>query len=126
MYEEIRSCELINDVEIKKVNNLIESFLTNGWNGMPILYCSSLNCLVTGSHRLTALQTLEENYYDYSDEEQEAIDNLFEKVEAIDVTDMINNYCELNDCTFDEIDFSSLRDVFQDTEIEKYAKEMEW
>lgn len=126
MYEDIRDCELVNHIESQKLKHLIHSFLTNGWKGMPILYCATLNCLVTGSHRLAALRYLEDTYNDYSSEKQETIDKLFESVETIDVSDIINSYCESNDCTFEQIDFSNLKDVFADTEIEKYKQELEW
>lgn len=121
MYSEISSCEKINSTYPKKVNCLIESFLKKGWVGAPILYSKSLNYLVTGSHRLEALNKLEDNYYEYDEETQCKIDDLFDSVEAIDVDDIINKYCTENDCCFDEIDFSSLRQIFQGTYIEKYS-----
>ena len=126
MFEEIKGCELISTVEESKVNGLVESFLENGWNGAPILFCKSLQALVTGSHRLAALISLEENYDDYTEEQQEVIDELFDAVEAIDVTDIIDDYCESNEVAFDNIDFSTLGLVFEGTEIEQYADEIEW
>ena len=82
-YEDIKCLPLVNDVDEKKVSEIKKSILKNGWQGAPILY-TNLG-LVTGSHRLAALQEIEENGEDD--------DVLFENI-AEDVTDIVNDYCE--------------------------------
>lgn len=115
-YEEIKSLPLVNDVDAEKVEEIKKSIMENGWQGAPILY-TNLG-LVTGSHRLAALKEID----DYEDDD----DVLFEDV-AEDVTDIINDYCEKNDMTWDELDFSSLREIFTGTWVEEYKDEIrEW
>ncbi len=113
-YYDIKGLPLVNDVDDKKVEEIKNSILTNGWKGCPILY-TDLG-LVTGSHRLAALQSIEktEDYNDVLDEEV-----------AEDVSDIINDYCEKNDTYWDEIDFSYLRDIFAGTWVEEYKDEIE-
>lgn len=108
-YWDIKSLPMVNDVDEEKVEEIKNSILTNGWKGCPILY-TDLG-LVTGSHRLAALQSIEET--------EDDDDVLFENI-AEDVTDIINDYCEKNDMTWDEIDFSYLRDIFKGTWVEEY------
>lgn len=115
-YEEIRSLPMVNEVDEKKVSEIKESILKNGWKGAPILY-TNLG-LVTGSHRLAALREIEETGEDD--------DVLFEDV-AEDVTEIIDEYCSSHDTYWDELDFSSLRDIFSGTWVEEYADSIdEW
>ena len=115
-YEDIKCLPLVNDVDAEKVEEIKKSIMENGWQGAPILN-SNLG-LVTGSHRLAALKEID----DYEDDD----DVLFEDV-AEDVTDIINDYCEKNDMTWDELDFSSLREIFTGTWVEDYKDEIrEW
>lgn len=58
-YFEISSLPTVNDVNHDKVEALKKSILSNGWKGAPILYTNM--GLVTGSHRLAALQEIEES-----------------------------------------------------------------
>ena len=112
-YFEISSLPMANDVDEKKVSEIKESILKNGWKGAPILY-TNLG-LVTGSHRLAALREIEEDD-----------DVLFEDV-AEDVTDIIDDYCESQDTYWDELDFSNLREIFASTWVEEYKDEIrEW
>lgn len=108
-YFEISSLPTVNDVNHDKVEALKKSILSNGWKGAPILYTNM--GLVTGSHRLAALQEIEETGEDD--------DVLFENI-AEDVTDIVNDYCEKNDMTWDELDFSYLREIFTGTCVEEY------
>lgn len=108
-YFEISSLPTVNDVNHDKVEALKKSILSNGWKGAPILYTNM--GLVTGSHRLAALQEIEETGEDD--------DVLFENI-AEDVTDIVNDYCEKNDMTWDELDFSYLREIFTGTWVEEY------
>lgn len=115
-YFEISSLPMVNDVDEKKVSEIKESILKNGWKGAPILY-TNLG-LVTGSHRLAALQEIEETGEDD--------DVLFEDI-AEDVTDIVNEYCSANDTYWDELDFSNLREIFSGTWVEQYQNELkEW
>ncbi|SFH78350.1 ParB-like nuclease domain-containing protein [Megasphaera elsdenii] len=113
-YYDIKCLPLVNNVDKEKVEEIKNSILTNGWKGCPILY-TDLG-LVTGSHRLAALQSIEETE-DYNDVLDENI--------AEDVSDIINDYCEKNDTYWDEIDFSYLRDIFAGTWVEEYKDEIE-
>lgn len=108
-YFDISSLPLVNDVDEKKVSEIKKSILANGWQGAPILY-TNLG-LVTGSHRLAALQEIEE--------EEDDDDVLFEDI-AEDVTDIVNDYCEKNNMTWEDLDFSYLREIFAGTWVEEY------
>ena len=115
-YFDISSLPTVNEVDQNKVEEIKESILENGWQGAPILY-TDLG-LVTGSHRLAALRSIEET--------EDDIDVLDEDV-AEDVTDIINQYCEDAGISWDEIDFSSLCDIFAGTWVEEYKDDIkEW
>lgn len=115
-YFEISSLPMVNFVDRNKVEKIKESILKNGWKGAPILY-TDLG-LVTGSHRLAALQKIEETGEDD--------DVLFEDI-AEDVTDIINSYCEEHDIYWDELDFGNLGEIFAGTWVEEYKDEIrEW
>lgn len=119
-YFEIKSLPMVNEVNRDKVEEIKNSILVNGWQGAPILY-TNLG-LVTGSHRLAALQEIEET----GEGEGEDDDVLFEDI-AEDVTDIINSYCEEHDTYWDELDFSNLREIFSGTWVEQYQNELkEW
>lgn len=94
-YQDIKYLSPVNSTDPDKVNTLVQSILTNGWQGDPILFCNL--GLVTGSHRLAALKQIEQT--------DDTHDILFDDIIAEDVTDQINQYCENNDLCFDEIDF---------------------
>ena len=108
-YFDISSLPTVNEVDQNKVEEIKKSILENGWLGAPILYTNM--GLVTGSHRLAALREIEET--------EDDDDVLFENI-AEDVTDIINDYCEKNDMTWDELDFSYLREIFAGTWVEEY------
>lgn len=115
-YFDISSLPTVNEVDQNKVEEIQESILANGWQGAPILY-TNLG-LVTGSHRLAALREIEET--------EDDDDILFEDV-AEDVTDIVNDYCEKNDMTWDELDFGNLGAIFAGTWVEEYKDEIrEW
>ena len=117
-YFEIKSIPMVNEVNRDKVEEIKNSILVNGWQGAPILY-TNLG-LVTGSHRLAALQEIEETG------EGEDGDVLFEDI-AEDVTDIINSYCEEHDVYWDELDFGNLGEIFAGTWVEEYKDEIrEW
>ena len=115
-YNEIKSLPAVNDVDPVKVEEIKNSIMENGWQGAPILY-TNLG-LVTGSHRLAALREIEETEDD---------DSILDEDVAEDVTDIVNDFCEKNDITWDELDFSSLREIFTGTWVEDYKDEIrEW
>nr|DAE78021.1 MAG TPA: hypothetical protein [Caudoviricetes sp.] len=115
-YFDISSLPTVNEVDQNKVSEIKKSILENGWLGAPILYTNM--GLVTGSHRLAALQEIEESGED---------DDVLFKDVAEDVTDIINDYCSSHDTYWDELDFSSLRDIFSGTWVEEYADSIdEW
>ena len=115
-YFDISSLPTVNEVDQNKVEEIKKSILENGWLGAPILYTNM--GLVTGSHRLAALQEIEETGEDD--------DVLFEDI-AEDVTDIINDYCEKNDMTWEDLDFSYLREIFAGTWVDEYKDEIrEW
>lgn len=119
-YFEIKSLPMVNEVNRDKVEEIKNSILVNGWQGAPILY-TNLG-LVTGSHRLAALQEIEET----GEDEGEDDDVLFEDI-AEDVTDIINDYCESHDTYWDELDFANLGEIFAGTWVEEYKDEIrEW
>lgn len=125
MFDKIRCLPSLNDVDSEKVNALVQSLLTNGWVGAPILYCNL--GLVTGSHRFAALHQLDKMLDDAEGEEFIKICNILESVAVADVTEIINNYCEENECSFSDIDFSNIGIIFKGTEIEQYKNEIvEW
>ena len=59
-YWDIAGMPLINDVDETKVREIADSILKNGWVGCPILVYDGR--LMTGSHRLAALNMLAEDY----------------------------------------------------------------
>ena len=82
-FREIECFEPINEVDENKVNEIAESIKANGFIGCPILICGET--LITGSHRLTALQQLAEQ------EDNDEIDfiGVRDMLVATDVTDLI-------------------------------------
>lgn len=115
-YFDISSLPTVNEVDQNKVEEIKGSILANGWQGAPILYTNM--GLVTGSHRLAALQEIEETGEDD--------DVLFENI-AEDVTDIINDYCESHDTYWDELDFGNLGEIFEGTWVAEYKDEIqEW
>lgn len=107
----------INATDPTHVAEIAKSIEKNGWQGCPILYSGSFGMLVTGSHRAAALELLEDNDFD--------IDSLGEVAE--DVDDIIDAWCEENDCSHDDIKYDYLREIFGGTWVEEYKDEIaEW
>ena len=59
---ELLGFEKVNDVDEEKARKIAESIKKNGWQGAPILTYG--NCLVTGSHRLRAIEMLYDDDFD--------------------------------------------------------------
>ena len=111
--ESIKGFAKVNSTEAGKVEEIAESIRENGYIGAPILVAAASGILITGSHRLAALELLADEM-DVDDMEV-----------AEDVQDIIDAWCEENDATADEIDFSSLASVFAGTWVEQYKDELE-
>lgn len=121
----------INDVDAEKVAEIAANIKANGWKGAPVLVMASMAQMVTGSHRLAALQMIDaeanqaviDGDYDAAD----ALDAILNADVAVEVDDIVNDYCEAEECGFDEIPFDNLSAVFAGTDIEQYAAELvEW
>lgn len=108
----------VNEVDEKKVRDLVESIKANGWTGAPILVSVAHGTLITGSHRLAALRTLDADM-DWDGD----LDDLGDIAE--DVDDIIDAWCEENDNTIDDIQFDNLSSVFAGTWVEEYKDEIE-
>lgn len=115
-YEDIKSYYTINETESNKVEAIAQSIKENGWQGAPILTYGDYR-LITGSHRLEALEAL------YEDGE---VDNgLFSTDIAEDVTDLVDAYLAKNGMDFSDIDFAYLGGMFEGTWVEQYAHQIE-
>lgn len=119
--------ELINDVDVEQVQELIESILTNGWQGAPILYHSSIG-LITGSHRKAALDRISEMYYndELSAEQETIVEQIDEDGEyALDVTDIVDAWMDEN--PGEEWEYDSIGKIFEGTAVEMWKDEIiEW
>lgn len=116
-YYDIAEYSAINAVKPEKVAAIAASIRKNGWNRVPILVIDGK--LITGSHRLAALRLLEwENdisCFDFSEDIAE------------DVSDIVEEYCAENDCTYDQLPFDNLREIFAGTWVECYKDYLaEW
>lgn len=128
---EILSFAPVNDVDAEKVAGIAANIKANGWQGAPVLVMASMAQMITGSHRLAALQAIE------AEANQAVIDGDYDTADALDailnsdcaeaVDDIINGYCEAEDETIDGLPFDNLSVIFAGTEIEQYADEIaEW
>ncbi|WP_438495762.1 hypothetical protein [Paenibacillus sp. IHBB 3054] len=121
-YHKVKYLEL-NETDSYKVKALAANILANGWKGAPILFVEGTG-LVTGSHRVAALRMLEERYEETF---ENAISAVLNADIALDVSNIVNAYCEKNEMSWEEIDFSSIGDIFDGTEVEQYKTEIaEW
>lgn len=116
-FREIEYFAAINDVDQNKVNEIKESIKANGFIGCPILICGE--SLITGSHRLTALQQLAEQ------EDNEEIDyiGVRDLIVAADVSDIVEQ--ALSENPDRELDTSDLGWIFTGTWVEKFRDEIE-
>lgn len=128
---EILSFAPVNDVDAEKVEEITANIKANGWQGAPVLVMASMAQMITGSHRLAALQAIE------AEANQAVIDGDYDAADALDailnsdcaeaVDEIINDYCEREDCTIDSLPYDSLSVIFVGTKIEQYAAELvEW
>lgn len=115
----------INDVDNKKVQSLVNSMLTEGWKGAPILYHNSIG-LITGSHRMAALDKIEEMYDndELTDEQIEMVERIDNEQEyALDVTEIVDDWMEEN--PEQGFEFDDIGMIFEGTEVEKWKDEIE-
>lgn len=121
-FREIEYFAPINDVDQNKVNQIAESIKDNGYVGCPILVCGE--SLITGSHRLTALQQLAEQ----EDAEQIDFIGVRDLIVAADVTDIVEEamrkFEEENGYARD-IEFDNIGWLFEGTWVEEYKNEIE-
>lgn len=119
--------EGINAVDEDKVNGLVKDMLSKGWVGAPILYHQSIG-LITGSHRMAALNKIEEMYYneELSESQMEKADEIDNNEDyALDVTEIVDEYLDENPDT--GFEFDQLGVIFQGTEVEEWKDEIvEW
>lgn len=117
----------INGVDKDKVDKIVDSILTNGWQGAPILYHEDIG-LITGSHRVKALEKIFEMYdmEQLPDDQMDIVEEIdYTGVYAYDVTDIVNNW--LDDNPDEEIQHDYLRPIFEGTEVERWKDEIaEW
>ena len=111
----------INKVDTGKAISIANEITDGTFDAPPLLFHEPHNAGITGSHRIEAAKILVEidedhdNELGYSDIE----------LAVIDVTDYIEDYCEKEDCVFEEIPFDSLRDIFEETDIRDVVKKNE-
>lgn len=130
-FEEVRGYEPINNTNSTKVENLVESITKNGWNGCPILVSEHMESLVTGSHRLEALDAICRDLWVAEEYEENHGNDIEEEVEvAENVDDILEEYLDNNDLNWDDFDtlpFDNLHLIFAGTRIEKYKNQLaEW
>lgn len=109
----------INETDSARVAEIKRSIMEDGWKGAPILVCEAHTMLITGSHRLAALKDIYDNEWDFD------LDSLGDVAEPVD--DIIDAWCEENDCTIADIPVDYLSAVFAGTWVEEYKDEIiEW
>lgn len=114
-YKEIAGKALINDVDTERVDRIAGSMRDNGFIGCPILIFNDE--LFTGSHRLAALEKLEDEGLD-----------IFDWDVAEDVTDIINdNFAKFEDEQGwqRDIDRSDIGWLLKDSWVEQYKDVIE-
>ena len=101
-------------VDEKKVEALAEDMKKNGFTSVILLANLDGWYLVTGTHRYLAAKKLD-------DEDIEV------EIKYVDVTDAIEDYCEREDVTIERVPLDCLRDVFEGTKYEEFARKCaEW
>lgn len=114
-FEQIQSYELINEIDEERVKEIASSIKKIGWLGCPILVTEM--GLLTGSHRLTALQLLNEN------EELDLTMNVAE-----DVTELVNEAFarfEEEEGYAPELEYDNLGWIFEGTWVAEHKNEIE-
>lgn len=124
-YNQIGSLQPLNKVDADKVAELVADMLVNGWVGCPILVMADSG-LITGSHRLAALQTIAKMV---EDEEIESALVLSQDV-AEDVTDLVEDAfhrAEEETGEMPDMEYDNLGWIFEGTWVDAYKDEIiEW
>lgn len=117
-YEDIKEMYLLNEVDQDEVNKIAESIKKNGFVGCPILILNDE--LLTGSHRLAALNQLEDEEF-YVDGLGEIAEDVTEIVEEnMEKTEEELGYCP-------DIDYSNIGWLLEGSWVEDYKDEIvEW
>lgn len=129
--DEIKDYKPINNTNSTKVENLVESIKVNGWNGCPILVSEHMESLVTGSHRLEALNAICRDLWAAEEYEENHGNDIEEEVEVAEtVDDILDKYLDNNDLSWDDFDalpFDNLHLIFEGTWVEDYKNQIaEW
>jgi len=109
----------INDTKVDRVEELVTSMITDGWQGAPILVDSGTGSLITGSHRLAALMVIKDRYKcgEYEDIE-DGIETLLGTDVAEDISDLVDDR---------DNPWENLGSYLTGTRIEKYKNQIyEW
>jgi hypothetical protein len=121
LVSEVAKLRQVNEADADKAMSIANAIIDGTFAAPSLLYYVPINAAVTGSHRIEAAKILvsidADHGYDlgYSD-----ID-----MDVTDVTEYIDSYCEDADCTFDQIPFDYLKNIFSGTDIEDEVKENE-
>ena len=99
-------------VDEKKVEALAEDMKKNGFTSVILLANLDGWYLVTGTHRYLAAKKLDE-------------EDVEVEIRYVDVTDAIEDYCDREDVTIERVPLDSLREVFEGTKYEEFARECE-
>lgn len=118
---EVAQLRPINEVDVDKALEIANAIKGGEYNGPALLYHEPNNAAITGSHRIEAANILVNLDADHDFE----LGYSEIEIPVIDVTEYIEKYCDNNDCSFEEIPFDTLRDVFEGTNIEKEVKKNE-
>lgn len=114
----------INLVDMYIVNSIAKDMVEGVFNSPAILYHSQCNQAITGSHRIAAAEKLVE-----MDNLREDCDFWYSDIEVdvIAVDEYVDEYCEENECTLDQIDYCNLSAIFGNTDIaDEVEKNKEW
>jgi len=115
LLSEIANLEPINKTDPLKVLAIADSLKDGTFSAPDLLYSGSHMRAITGSHRVEAAKYLTER--GYGDLE----------MDALDVDEYIDNYCEENECTIDDIPYNNLSAIFMGTDLEaEVMQNEEW
>lgn len=107
----------INKVDEDKVRELADSMVANGWQGCPILVMGE--SLLTGSHRLAALNLIRDEYEDDSVLDQEVAEDVTEIVEeAMAAYEEEHGYSR-------DIEYDNIGWMLEGSWVEEYKDEIE-
>ena len=117
-YMQISCYATPNDTDREHVDEIAQSILKHGWDGVPILVDSVQGVCLTGSHRMAALRHL-------ADDSDMDVDDM---TVALDVHDILEDWYDSQDPDdVDELPLDNLSAIFAGTEVEEYKDQLpEW